>query len=121
LTSYPGTGVILGVSRREGDGVEIRLLHVPDCPSMALLTERLGALLAGRPDAEIESLEVDDEDRAAALGMTGSPTILIDGVDPFVEPGRTPSVSCRLYQDEDGRLSGVPSSAMLRRALLLSQ
>ncbi|RSM87425.1 alkylmercury lyase [Kibdelosporangium aridum] len=97
--------------------MEIRLLHVPDCPSMALLTTRLSELVAGRQDVDIESLEVDDDDRAATLGMTGSPTILIDGVDPFGEPERSPSVSCRLYRDEEGRLSGVPSAAMLRNAL----
>ncbi|MFC0109590.1 hypothetical protein [Kibdelosporangium aridum] len=101
--------------------MEIRLLHVADCPSMALLTERLSGLLGGCQDVEIESLEIDDDGQAAALGMTGSPTILINGVDPFGEPGRVPSVSCRLYRDEDGRVSGVPSSAMLRNAIELDR
>ena len=35
--------------------------------------------------------------------MYGSPTLLIDGVDPFAEPGQPPSMSCRLYRDDDGR------------------
>jgi hypothetical protein len=49
--------------------------------------------------------------------MTGSPTLLVDGVDPFARPGLTPSVSCRLYRDETGAIAGAPSVAALRRAL----
>ena len=29
--------------------------------------------------------------------MTGSPTLLVDGADPFARPGQPPSISCRLY------------------------
>jgi hypothetical protein len=50
--------------------------------------------------------------------MTGSPTLLIDGHDPFAEPGSAASLSCRLYRDESGRIVGAPSVAQLRRALV---
>lgn len=50
--------------------------------------------------------------------MRGSPTLLIDGVDPFAEPGLRPSLSCRLYHDDDGRTSGAPSASQLRQAIL---
>lgn len=99
--------------------MKIRLLHVPDCPNLGPLTERLNELLRDRPEVAVESLEVSDEDQATLLGMAGSPTVLIDGVDPFAEPGRTSSVSCRLYRDDEGRVSGVPSVDMLRSALRL--
>ena len=49
--------------------------------------------------------------------MTGSPTLLADGADPFAHPGLLPSVSCRLYLDEDGRRSPAPSPGQLRAAL----
>ena len=49
--------------------------------------------------------------------MTGSPTLLADGADPFARPGQLPSVSCRLYPDENGRQSPAPSSGQLRDAL----
>jgi len=49
--------------------------------------------------------------------MHGSPTLLIDGVDPFAEPGQPPSLSCRLYRDDDGRTSGAPSAGQLRHAI----
>ncbi|MFJ6621584.1 alkylmercury lyase family protein [Kitasatospora sp. NPDC091335] len=44
----------------------------------------------------MELVEVADEAEATRLGMCGSPTILIDGTDPFPPPGAVPSLSCRL-------------------------
>ena len=49
--------------------------------------------------------------------MRGSPTLLIDGTDPFGGPGQPPSLSCRLYGDEAGRPGGAPSVRALRQAL----
>jgi hypothetical protein len=49
--------------------------------------------------------------------MHGSPTLLIDGRDPFAQPGAQASVSCRLYRGADGRASGAPSVTELRRVL----
>jgi hypothetical protein len=49
--------------------------------------------------------------------MHGSPTLLIGGVDPFAEPGQPPSMSCRLYRDGDGQVTGAPTIGQLRQAL----
>jgi hypothetical protein len=49
--------------------------------------------------------------------MHGSPTLLVDGTDPFAAPGEAPSLSCRLYRDAAGRTSGAPTVGALRRAL----
>ncbi|MEU6010344.1 hypothetical protein [Streptomyces sp. NPDC047453] len=92
------------------------VLTVPECRNAPLALERVTAALAGQP-AEVELVEVHDQDQAAACGMTGSPTILLDGVDPFALPGAVPSVSCRLYREADGAMSGAPSVAVLREAL----
>ncbi|SNT59553.1 Alkylmercury lyase [Actinacidiphila glaucinigra] len=54
---------------------------------------------------------------AARWGMTGSPTVLLDGIDPFAVAGAAPSVSCRLYLGEDGTRDGAPSVASLREVL----
>jgi hypothetical protein len=95
--------------------MRLTILHVPDCPNVAILEERLTRVVSG--DVEVTLRVVDSEELAAALGMTGSPTLLVDGVDPFAEPGRAASVSCRLYHDETGHPAGAPSVAQLRRAL----
>jgi hypothetical protein len=60
---------------------------------------------------------VRDEREATEAGMHGSPTLLVDGADPFAEPGQPPSLSCRMYRDASGRAGPVPSVKELRRAL----
>lgn len=97
--------------------MKLEVLHVPDCPNAAALATRLDELLAGRRDIVIEQREINDEAEAAARRMAGSPTLLIDGSDPFAAPGQSPSLSCRLYIDEAGDVAGAPSLAQLRSAL----
>ena len=101
----------------EPDSLELTLLTVPDCPNAAAFEERLAAALAGRPGAVVRRREIADEREAAEAGMRGSPTLLIDGRDPFAVPGAGPAVACRLYETDDGRLDGAPTVAALRRAL----
>ncbi|MCM1951147.1 alkylmercury lyase family protein [Streptomyces sp. G2] len=96
--------------------MQVTVLTVADCPNARPALERVTAALDGRP-AQVELVEVADEAEAALLGMYGSPTILIDGTDPFAPPGAVPSLSCRLYRDADGTVSGVPDEAALRQAL----
>jgi len=97
--------------------MELTLLTVPGCPHAAAFEERLAAALAGHPGAVVRRREVADERQAANAGMHGSPTLLIDGVDPFAGPDQVPSLSCRLYRDEAGRTAGAPSVQALRQAL----
>jgi len=98
--------------------MKLEILHIPDCPNVAVLRERLEALAETVPDVRVTSQVIDSAEDAAAAGMTGSPTLLVDGADPFREPGRAASLSCRLYRDDEGRLSGSPSVIALRRVLL---
>jgi len=97
--------------------VILEIVHVPDCPGADLLAARLDELLAGRPGSRVIRRVVTGQADAERLGMTGSPTLLADGADPFARPGQLPSVSCRLYLDEQGRQGPAPSSAQLRAAL----
>ena len=99
--------------------MELTLLTVPGCPNAAAFEERLGLALAGvnNPAAIVRRREVADEREAAQAGMHGSPTLLVNGVDPFAEPGQAPALSCRLYRDAAGRASGAPPVEALRQAL----
>ena len=58
-------------------------------------------------------LAVIDEQDAARTRMCGSPTLLVDGEDPFAVADAPASLSCRLYPD-----GGVPSVRALRRVLI---
>lgn len=103
--------------------MKIEILHVPDCPHLRLLGDRLEQALDADPAPgrhTITHVVVTDLDAAVATGMTGSPTLLVDGTDPFAEPGSAASVSCRLYRDADGRISGAPSVAALRHVIAAS-
>ena len=66
-------------------------------------------------DSTVEMRCVADAGDAEREHLNGSPTILIDGIDPFgVAP--TASWSCRLFDTESGP-AGVPSLTQLRTAL----
>jgi hypothetical protein len=97
--------------------VKVQILSVPDCPNVAPLRQRLAAVLDGREGVELRVEVVNSVEDAARLGMHGSPTLLIEGVDPFAVPGQPTSVSCRLYCDETGRPTGAPSLDQLRQVL----
>jgi hypothetical protein len=97
--------------------VKLQILSVPDCPNVVPLQQRLAEVLGGRDDVDLRVEVVDTPENAALVGMNGSPTLLVDGVDPFAAPGQPTSVSCRLYRDETGRPTGAPSLDQLREAL----
>lgn len=97
--------------------MQITILAVPDCPNAPVVTERIRAALDGQV-ASIELIEIADEGDAARWGMAGSPTILVDGFDPFAAPSTAGSLSCRLYRTADGAIAGSPSVDELRRVLI---
>jgi Alkylmercury lyase len=101
--------------------MRLTVLAEPSCPNAAVLKDRLAAVLDGRAGVSVSRQVISDETEAVRWGMHGSPTLLIDGVDPFAEPGQPPSMSCRLYRDEHGRTSGAPSAGQLRQAIEQAQ
>jgi predicted DsbA family dithiol-disulfide isomerase len=82
-----------------------------------VLEDRLAAVLEDRSGVSVSHEVISSEADAARWGMHGSPTLLIDGVDPFAQPGQPPSMSCRLYRDDAGQVSGAPSMRQLRQAI----
>jgi len=97
--------------------LELTLLTVPGCPSAPAFEERLAAALAGRPAVTVTRREISDDRVAAQAGMHGSPTLLINGTDPFAAPGQAASLSCRLYHDDAGMTGPAPSVEALRQAI----
>jgi hypothetical protein len=97
--------------------VGITLLHVADCPNLSLARDRVieAAELAGL-GVRVEERLVHGLSDAAELGFTGSPTILVDGVDPFADTDLGPSMACRLYSTGEG-VEGAPSVDALVRVL----
>jgi hypothetical protein len=89
------------------------------------LADLLGALNAvGLCDAKIRMRQIRSDVDAHRAGFVGSPTILIDGVDPVpVGADGLNGLSCRLYPQRDGTLAPIPDpedlSEALRRAAAL--
>lgn len=96
---------------------EIEILYLPDCPNLDRARSHVDrALQAVGVALPVRETEVATSDAAERFGMHGSPTILINGDDPFADADADTSVSCRLY-DDGGRLDGAPSIAQLTAAL----
>ncbi|MCP3822635.1 alkylmercury lyase family protein [Streptomyces sp. A3M-1-3] len=100
--------------------MRITIVTVAGCPNAALAQERVAASLGARR-WPVELVEVTNEQQAQWWGMRGSPTILINGSDPFADAGTPASVACRLYRGPDGGTDKAPSVADLRRALDIAE
>jgi hypothetical protein len=93
--------------------MHIEILHVPDCPHLRLARSRVSiALERIGTAASVDEICVTSPKVADELGMHGSPTITIDGSDPFDHGQGEGSMSCRLYRAE-GRIDGAPGVAEL--------
>lgn len=97
---------------------EVTLLYVDHCPSYSLAADRLRTAItrAGIDAPRVTWRPVHDIRSAAAAGFAGSPTLLINGVDPFPQPASVDGLCCRLYSTEEG-LSGAPTVDQLVAAL----
>ncbi|GAB3822933.1 alkylmercury lyase family protein [Kribbella italica] len=95
--------------------MNFEVLHVPDCPNLSPMLQRLAEVT----DLPVTTRLIETDADAARYGMAGSPTLLIDGTDPFAGAGDDCAcgVSCRLYRDEAGRIVPAPSTAQLRAAI----
>jgi hypothetical protein len=99
--------------------VRVELLVVRGCPHELAASSVLAhaAEFAGVGDVAVSVTVIDTDDEAQARGFVGSPTFLVEGADPFAEPGAPAGLSCRHYRTTAG-LAGVPDVAELRDALV---
>jgi hypothetical protein len=98
--------------------VDVTLMFFADCPNWQLADARLREALAraGRDDVRIEHRHVTTPGQAEAAGFRGSPSVLVDGRDPFADPDVPAGLSCRVFRSEAG-LAGAPSVEQLLAAL----
>ncbi|WP_407319232.1 thioredoxin family protein [Isoptericola halotolerans] len=96
--------------------MEITLLYFDDCPSWKTADDRLAEAVVGRDDVHLTRRRVTTPEEAVRLGFHGSPSILVDGVDPFAEPGADTGLACRIYRTPEGP-AGSPTVGQLRDAL----
>ena len=90
--------------------VEIALLYCDDCPNWRLVDERLreALRLVGREEARVERRLVATHEDAEAIRFHGSPTVHVNGQDPFTDPHGPVGLTCRV---------GLPTVAQLVEVL----
>lgn len=100
------------------DGMDVEVLVVADCPheGSAVTLVRRALDDVGLKRVPIRIRVVASQRDAEELGFVGSPTIRIDGDDPFDSHGMTAGLACRVYV-EHGVRSGLPDLRTLRQAL----
>ena len=97
--------------------MEVTLAYFDGCPHWRAADENVRtALNQSGILADLRYRRVATVEDAERLRFTGSPTVLIDGVDPFSEQAAPFGLSCRLYPTPSG-LSGVPTIEQVRAAL----
>lgn len=96
----------------------VELLWWDGCPSRSAAADLVREALAelGRHDVAVAEREVRSDDEAAEIGFPGSPTFQVGRRDLFPAAVAS-SLTCRIYQRADGRLSPLPDRAALAERL----
>jgi len=98
--------------------MEIELLVIPGCPNTAATAELIATAVADTGiRATVQHTVVTTRDQARRRRFVGSPTILLNGSDPFAQPRASPALACRLYSTAYGP-RGVPQLQALRQAIM---
>lgn len=97
--------------------MKVTIRYFDGCPNWEVADARLReALLATGADAQVTYESVGTQEEAERLRFSGSPTILLDGADPFPAETQGFGLTCRVYRTEAGN-EGSPSLQQLVSAL----
>jgi hypothetical protein len=98
--------------------MDVELLYFDGCPNWRVADRHLDSLAAELGGVTVKHYTVDTTEEALRVGFRGSPTILVNGVDPFATPtDPRGGLSCRVYQTPNGP-AGSPTIEQLREALI---
>ena len=98
--------------------MKVTIQYFDGCPHWKLADERVRSVLEGvsTDDVTLEYELIDSPEKAERVGFHGSPTILVDGRDPFVTGQEPIGLTCRVFRTEAGT-EGAPTEAELRKVL----
>ncbi len=101
--------------------MNVKVLYIGGCPNSKRFIAEVSKLARDRKDISFEAVLVDAENLAQMKNFHGSPTLLIDDLDPFYTAGSSnvaEGLTCRVYLDQEGKLVGSPSRAELELVLV---
>ena len=93
--------------------MKVQLLYFDGCPNWEIMLSTLREFLGEKsPPVAVDLVRVDTQKTAERWSFRGSPTVLIDGEDPFLDSDAPIGLSCRIYRTPAG-LAGSPSREQL--------
>ena len=98
--------------------MNVTLRYFEGCPHWQTAHDRLSEALRAEGMTDIEPVleRVETAEDAERLRFIGSPTIIVNGWDPFAGAEEAFGLTCRVYQTPEG-LAGSPTPKQLRAAL----
>ena len=97
--------------------MEVTIHYVDGCPHVGETYRLVAEILdASGCQGVLRTALVASLEEAKDLRFPGSPTVLVDGVDPFFDQTAPVGLACRLYGSGATR-SGVPPREDLEQAL----
>ena len=94
------------------------LRYFDGCPNWQVAEAHLREALdaTGHRDVSVDHERVETPEAAERVAFIGSPTVLIDGSDPFAPPGAPVGLACRVYRTPEG-MRGAPTVEQLSEVL----
>ncbi len=82
-----------------GPGMQVSIVYRKGCPNVEAARAHVDDALAAldKADTPVELLEVETDQEAQRHAMHGSPTVLVNGADPFAPPDAPTTLECRPY------------------------
>ena len=97
--------------------MDVRLLYFDGCPNWQETDDRLREALARHAQQVSPTyVKVSTAEDAERLSFRGSPTILVNGADPFADDSAPVGLSCRVFHTPEG-LRGAPTVEQLLAVL----
>ena len=83
--------------------MDVTVQYFDGCPNWHTAVDHIreAAARAG-VSAVVTTVPVETEQDAQRLGFTGSPTVLVNGADPFAVPAAVPALACRVFATPAG-------------------
>lgn len=97
--------------------VRVEVLYFEGCSNWQVAASRVQAALAELGgEHQLQLREVRSPEEAEGMGLRGSPTVLVDGRDPFAGPDDQVGFSCRLFSTPLGP-QGAPTLEQIRSVI----
>lgn len=97
--------------------MNVTLQYFDSCPNWKVTDRRIRQVAADNSlDISLNHQFIGSPEDADKYGFHGSPSILVNGVDPFATDETPIAYACRLYESDEG-IAEAPTIEQIARAL----